>query len=280
HVYDMHSSLPQQLLNYQFTKPRALLALARYAEAWIVRHSAAVIVVCPWLEHVARAIDPGKRVFLIENPPVCEPPGPDTAVRSRALRRSLEADGRQVVLYTGTFEVNQGLDLLMEAAPQVLARCPGALFVLVGGEAGQVSELRSRTERMGLTDHVRLTGQRPPEEMPSFMEMASVLVSPRLVGQNTPLKIYSYLQSGKPIVATDLETHTQVLTPETAILVAPESAALAAGLVRVLSDGAIADRLGKAGRRLVEERYSWPRFIEATHRLCTFLDERKAEMME
>jgi glycosyltransferase involved in cell wall biosynthesis len=235
-----------------------------------------VIVVCPWLQHVVDAIDPAKRVFLIENPPVCDPPGPDAAIRAQALRTRLEADGRQVVLYTGTFEVNQGLDLLMEAAPQVLARCPKAMFVLVGGETGQVSELRSRMARMRLSDHVRLTGQRPPDEMPAFMEMASVLVSPRLVGQNTPLKIYSYLQSGRPIVATNLETHTQVLTPETAILVAPEPAALAAGIVRILSDGGIADQLGRAGRRLVEERYSWPRFIEATHRLCTFLEERKA----
>ncbi|MBN1424830.1 glycosyltransferase family 4 protein [Candidatus Fermentibacteria bacterium] len=280
HIYDMHSSLPQQLENYRFTKPRSLVTLARRTEAWIVRHSAAVIVVCPWLERVVRKIDPEKRVFLIENPPVCEPPGPDVVTSARVLRTSLGVKGRDVVLYTGTFEVNQGLDLLMEAVPQVLARHPRAMFVLVGGEPGQVAEFHSRAERMRLGDHVRLTGQRPPDEMPAFMELASVLVSPRLVGQNTPLKIYSYLQSGKPIVATDLATHTQVLSSDTAVLVPAEPTALASGILRVLGDADLAARLGSNGRSLVEQRYSWPRFVEATTELCAFLEGRNDGMME
>lgn len=275
HVYDMHSSLPQQLVNYRFTTPRALLAAARKAETWIVRRSAAVIVVCPWLEQVVQAIDPAKKVFLIENPPVCAPPGPETVARAAGLREELGLSGKEVVLYTGTFEVNQGLDLLLEAAPLVRADCPSAVFVFVGGEPAQVARLRARSHEKGLTEGVVLTGQRPPEEMPAFMEMASVLVSPRLVGQNTPLKIYSYLQSGRPIVATNLETHTQVLTPENAVLVTPDPQALAAGIVQVLGDGSRAERLGSAGRRLVEERYSWPRFIEATQRVCTFVDARR-----
>lgn len=274
HVYDMHSSLPQQLVNYRFTKPRALLTLAQGAEAWIVRHSAAVIVVCPWLERVVHEIDPHKQVFLIENPPVCEPPGPAATTNARALRGSLGLNGRDVVLYTGTFEVNQGLEMLLESAPEVLAQRPSAVFVLVGGESGQVESFRDRVQRQGLASHVLFTGQRPPEEMPTFMEMASVLVSPRLVGQNTPLKIYSYLQSGRPIVATDLPTHTQVLSTDTAVLVPPEPSALASGILRALCDGDLAARLGANGRLLVEQHYSWPRFMEATGSLCAFLEER------
>ena len=61
-------------------------------------------------------------------------------------------------------------------------------------------------------------GQRPAEEIPLFLDAADVLVSPRSSGTNTPLKIYQYLRSGRPIVATRLLTHTQVLDDEVAIL--------------------------------------------------------------
>ena len=54
-------------------------------------------------------------------------------------------------------------------------------------------------------------------------QACDILVSPRIRGTNTPLKIYSYLRSGKPIVATDLLTHTQVLSPDVARLVAPDA---------------------------------------------------------
>ena len=49
-----------------------------------------------------------------------------------------------------------------------------------------------------------------------------------ITGTNTPLKIYSYLRSGKPIVATNLLTHTQVLTPDIAKLVEPKPGPFAA----------------------------------------------------
>ena len=66
--------------------------------------------------------------------------------------------------------------------------------------------------------------QRPAEEIPAFLDAADVLVSPRSLGTNTPLKIYQYLRSGRPIVATRLLTHTQVLDDEVAILTEPTAA--------------------------------------------------------
>ena len=87
--------------------------------------------------------------------------------------------------------------------------------------------------------HDRLTGQRPPEEMPVYVGLADVLVSPRSSGTNTPLKIYSYLWSGKAIVATDLETHRQVLDETTALLVPPTSGAIADAVVALLKDAGL-----------------------------------------
>jgi glycosyltransferase involved in cell wall biosynthesis len=271
HVYDMHSSLPQQLINYDFTKPRALLSLAQSGEAWIVRNSEAVIVVCPWLERVVTEIRPNAPVFLIENPPICPPADPSVMEKSLAMMRELGLEGKQVVLYTGTFEVNQGLEIALASITKVMKRKPNCIFLFVGGEPHQVTALRAAADEMGVGRHTLMLGQRPPGEMPVFMELASVLISPRKVGQNTPLKVYSYLQSGRPIVATDLETHRQVLDDTTAILVEPNLDAFADGILSVLDDENLAGAIGKAGKALLSARYSWDRFVENTSRFCTFM---------
>jgi glycosyltransferase involved in cell wall biosynthesis len=77
-----------------------------------------------------------------------------------------------------------------------------------------------------------------------------------LKGLNTPMKIYSYMASGKPIVATRIGSHTQVLDESCAMLVEPEPAAMAAGLCALLADPAAGRRLGDAARALAAREYS------------------------
>jgi len=101
-------------------------------------------------------------------------------------------------------------------------------------------------------------------------------VSPRVSGTNTPLKIYSYLRSGRPIVATDLRTHTQVLTPETAELVPPEPDAIAAAVQRLVQHPEKGRALAFAARKLSETRYSRRVYISRTAEAYEMLLGRRA----
>ena len=103
---------------------------------------------------------------------------------------------------------------------------------MVGGEPAQVDAARARAREPGAADVMVFTGQQPASEIPGFVQACDLLVSPRIRGTNTPLKIYSYLRSGKPIVATNLLTHTQVLTPEIAALVDAGAGAVCGGDAR------------------------------------------------
>jgi len=97
HVYDMHSSLPQQLGNFQFTRSRFLVRLFESLETWVLRHADAVITICLDLQnHVLRRF-PGKRSFLIEN---VMDYGMVFGARDRsgAIRKSLGLSGKKVVL--------------------------------------------------------------------------------------------------------------------------------------------------------------------------------------
>jgi glycosyltransferase involved in cell wall biosynthesis len=91
-----------------------------------------------------------------------------------------------------------------------------------------------------------------------------VLASPRSSGTNTPLKIYQYLRSGRPIVATRLRTHTQVLADETAFLADPTPAAFAAAILSALRDPAAARVVGERARALAETKYSDAAYLAKT----------------
>ena len=270
HLYDMHSSLPQQLTNFAFSKSRLLHGAFAFMERLVIRRSRAVIVICQHLEDTVRAIEPGVPTVLIEN----APGSGDIAVEGSGarIRRELGiADGTPVVLYTGTFEAYQGLDLLFSAARRVLSRRPDARFVLAGGRNDQVEAAKADAAREGLGDAVIFAGQRPAEEIPLFLDAADVLVSPRSSGTNTPLKIYQYLRSGRPIVATRLLTHTQVLDDEISILTEATPEGFAAGILTAIEDPAAGRAIGARARQLAETKYSYEAYLARTRQAFAFL---------
>ncbi|MCR4439758.1 MAG: glycosyltransferase family 4 protein [bacterium] len=256
HLYDMHSSLPQQLLNFKFTTSGLALGLFRWAEKKTLRNADGVIAICPELAAHAKSIAPHTPITVIENVLELDPPPGARPLTPETLRERYHLQGHKVVLYTGTFEPYQGIDLLIRAAPEVIRQEPRAIFLLVGGRSDQVAYYRHLAEQQGVADSCVFVGAVAPERIKDFYGVAHVLVSPRFEGTNTPLKIYSYLRSGVPIVATDHITHTQVLSREVAVLTGIEPSALAQGIVRILVDPALARRLVAAAQRLAEERYS------------------------
>jgi glycosyltransferase involved in cell wall biosynthesis len=270
HTYDMHSSLPQQLTNFAYSRSRVLRWMLAGLERLAVRRSRVVIVICPHLQDTVREIDPDARPILIEN----APGSGDSPEKGSggAVRAELGLDATTpLVLYTGTFEAYQGLDLLFAAAAIVGRDRPEFRLVLAGGKAGQVEKARRQAEALGAGTVVRFVGERPADEIPGFLDAADVLVSPRSTGTNTPLKIYQYLRAGRPIVATRLLTHTQVLSDEVAILTEPTADAFAAGILRALNNPDEAARLGREAQRLADTRYTYDAYLERTREACARL---------
>ena len=270
HLYDMHSSLPQQLTNFAFSRSRLVRRIFLAIERAMIRRSRVVIVICPSLEDTVRAIDPDARTVLIENAPgsADERATPDQAA---AVRRELGVGPSPVVLYTGTFEAYQGLDLLFAAMAAVVATRPDARLVLAGGKPAQVERAREEAARAGLAEAAIFAGERPATEIPAFLLAADVLVSPRSRGTNTPLKIYQYLRSGKPIVATRLLTHTQVLDDQTAILTGTSAAEFAGGILGALNDRERAAAVGRRAKELADTKYRYDSYLERTRQACAAL---------
>ncbi len=271
HLYDMHSSLPQQLTNFAFTGSASLRRVFTWLEKLMIRRSRVVIVICPSLEDIVRGIDPGADVVLIENAPGSAEEQA-SAGEAAAVRAAFHLQPfAPLVLYTGTFEAYQGLDLLFAAMAIVKARRPDARLLLAGGKPIQVARAREQARAAEIGEVTLFAGERPAAEIPAYLRAADVLVSPRSRGTNTPLKIYQYLRSGKPIVATRLLTHTQVLDDHTAILTGVSAAEFATGILTAIDDRARASAVGERARELADRKYSYEAYLERTRRACRAL---------
>jgi glycosyltransferase involved in cell wall biosynthesis len=266
HLYDMHSSLPQQLTNFKFARSAWLQRLFERMEHQTVFGSNVVITICQDLFDHVHTMGAGDRAMLIENVmggDVEEAPQLDAAEVRR--RWGIPAEAR-IILYTGTFEPYQGLELLVDAMAIVSRRHPEAALLVVGGRPEQVEALRATAQSKG--GRIVFTGHQPARDIAAYVAAADVLASPRIAGTNTPLKIYSYLRAARPIVATDLLTHTQVLTRETSLLVPPQPEAFAGAIERLLDDPALAARLAQAAAELARSRFSREEYVARTVRAC------------
>jgi len=268
HLYDFHSSIPHVIRSFGYQRFRPLILFFDWIERWVIHSSNAIIVISPALAEYVKKINKKIPLVTIEN--TMEVIDPKSISEEKIQKLKLvnpQLDGKKIVLYTGTFELYQGLDLLISSAVRILRCRDDVMFVLVGGKPNQVEHYHNRASKLGLNPYFLFTGVRPLEEIPIFINIADVLVSPRIEGNNTPLKIYDYLKSGKPIVATKNTSHTQILNPEVAILVEPDPEALALGILSVLENHSLARRIGEQARKYFEERYNYQSFVQQTEQI-------------
>ena len=266
YVYDMDSSLAEQLVD-AYPGLQFAFSTLRRCEALAVRQSLGVLTVCAALEDVAHGHAPGKPVGRVEDTTLLAPLGPHSG-NGQGVDPLLSlgvGPEAPLAMYVGNLEHYQGIGLLLDGFQYTLARVPEAQLVIVGGLQQDIQHYRMRAERLGIVDQVHFLGPRPISSLDGLLRRADVLVSPRLKGLNTPMKIYSYLDSGTAVLATRLRTHTQVLDDRTAYLVAPEPEALGDGLAHLLRDPGLRSRLATEAKAYVQQEFT----PEAAHRKLT-----------
>jgi glycosyltransferase involved in cell wall biosynthesis len=268
HLYDMHSSLPQQLENFQFSRSKILKKIFIWFEKFVLKNSDSVIVICKDLLEKAKEIVSPEKIFLIENFLTLDEYNYSDADIERK-KRELSIINKKIVFYAGTFEGYQGLDLLLKAFKKVDGE---VILLLIGGKKSQIEELKHLAEELNISSRVFFLGQKRFSEIPLYMSMADVLTSPRLTGTNTPLKIYSYLKSGKPIVATNLPTHLQVLNSEIAILTEPEPESFAQGIKFALSNPKALE-IAKRAKKFADKEYTYSNYLSKVQNSMKFLRE-------
>ena len=261
HLYDMHSVLSKQLGNFDFGNNSIFIKIFGVLETMVLKTCDAVITVGADLEKYVKTLGSDIRIVTIENIAL---QAYQTSVQPDAveqLKNSLDLDGRLPIVYTGTYERYQGLTMALECVEIVAKQDPRAIFIFVGAKNQQAREWTEIARDMNLQEHVLFLDVVPPAECMVYLAYAGVLISPRLDGTTTPLKIYSYLHANRPIVATNITAHTQVLGPETAVLVEPNKEAFAEGILRVLGDPELAECIANNALESAKQKFSHQDYI-------------------
>lgn len=255
-VYDMDSLLGESLVSkWRLLRPAS--RVLRAMERAVIRRADAVFAVCGDLARRVSVDAPGVPVFLIEDVAL---PARQFCGAAEPLRELLEIRG-PLALYVGNLQHYQGVEQIVRAMAQ-LPQAIDLTLVLIGGAADDIARVRSLMRKLHLEERVYLLGPRPLAQLTGLLAQADILVSPRLRGSNTPMKVYSYMNSGTAILATRILAHTQVLDDDCALLVEPGPQALAKGLTTLAADETLRARLGATARRRAGDRYSVEAFRE------------------
>jgi glycosyltransferase involved in cell wall biosynthesis len=258
-VFDLDSSIPEQLRYSGFIKRRFLLRLVERLEKWCLKKSSLVITVCEALSDKVRFISPNTKVSQIEDIPISNNTTPADERAAELIKRFNLPDSSRVI-YTGNLENYQGIELLIDSWKILCDRKDNSWnykLIMVGGHELQIDPYMKLAAEKGLSDSIYWVGQRPEEEIWEWMSLGNVLVSPRSAGDNTPLKIYSYMASGRPIVATNQKVHTQVLNDSLAFMADPEPYQFSQAIFDALNNHQLAKQKAARAKQIVEKHYSY-----------------------
>lgn len=256
-IFERHSDPA----SYKKKKGLGNLIVKIYAsvERFVMRHADAVIGTGPGLVEHAMRVGRASRACLIPDIPssLAEV---DRAAAS-AIKVTCSRSEKDILIgYVGSFAVYQGIDLLFGAIPLVARKEPRARFVIIGGSEQEKAARKAELEAAGCLNSVLFAGFVDPDELPSHLAAFDILLSPRISGMNTPLKLLDYLKVKVPIVATDCEANRLILTPEIAELTPMTSEGLADGILRLCAHPERRAALAGAGEEILREHHSFPVF--------------------
>jgi glycosyltransferase involved in cell wall biosynthesis len=168
------------------------------------------------------------------------------------------------------FRGMKNLPLFLAVAQQLNITWPQARFFIIGDGKLRPS-LEAYAKVLEIEEVVRFTGHR--DDIPDVLAALDVVVLTSSRGEGVPQSITQALAMGRPVAATDVGGVSDVVRPEeTGLLAPPDNRdALTAAIGRLLREPALAAKLGKAGRHLIEEKFSEKNMIEAVENLLLAL---------
>ncbi len=247
YVYDIDSSNAQQLVE-KCSWLKFMAPVFNFFEKRAMKGAIANAPVCHALAELCEKNESKKTITLHD---ISQLENPDLP-RTGSLSKEIGVDGL-ILLYCGNLESYQGVDLLVESFPYVVKENDDVQLVIIGGTPEDISYYQNKTADLGVQSRVHFLGPKPFSELDTYLAEADILAAPRTKGVNTPMKIFPYMHSGKPVILTKLYTHTQIVTSNEAYLADATPQLFAKGILELAGSPELRARLGKNGRAFVEK---------------------------
>ncbi len=237
--------------------------LTRAMETHVVNRADAVTTICEGLRRdlITRGV-PERKITVIPNAVDIEHFRMD-GEKDESLSESLGLQGKTVLGFIGSFYAYEGLPLLVESLPAILAEAPDTRLLLVGG-GPQEAQVKQRVEQLGLQDNVVFTGRVPHAEVSRYYNLVDIFVYPRLTMRLTdlvtPLKPLEAMAQGKLVLASDVGGHKELIRDggNGVLFTAGSSGALAKAALEMMAHRERWSAFRTEGRRYVEEERNWP----------------------
>lgn len=263
-IFNVADLWPDSVRQLGLMKEGLLLRLAEGLERWSYHKADYVTAVTEGIHKILR-----EEKGLPENKVLYLPNGVDTDLfrplpPNLALAKELGLDGKKVILYAGNHGYAHGLEVALQAAQHIPD--PDVVLVLIG-DGSEKPRLMQMAREMGLAN-VRFLEPRPPAYIAQLYSLAvaglSTLRESPLFEMTRPVKIFAGMSCAKPILYVGRGEGARLIEAAEAGLVSPPEnpEALAARIMEVVRQPALAERLGANGRRYVEEHLSWASLIQ------------------
>lgn len=176
----------------------------------------------------------------------------DVGKKQARVALGLPEEGR-IALYTGHLFSWKGVDTLAQAARLM----PEVIVVFVGGTKKDVADFRNK---YGNVSNIKIIGYEPHKRIPLWQAAADVLVLPNSAREQisihytSPMKLFEYMASGRPIVASDLPSIKEVLPNSVGYFASPDDpASFVAAIGCIFADPAQAVLRAREARAIAEE---------------------------
>lgn len=237
---------------------------AQAIDSYVLKRADAVTVICDSMRvELAARLGRNDRLFIANNGVDLAALRPEPAEASRR-RWNLPLD-TPVLGFIGTLQPYEGLDLLIDALPDLLQRTSG-VHLMITGDGNHEAELRAQVAQRGLDRHVTFTGRIAHEDVSYAYAASDLLVYPRRHTETTrlttPLKPLEAMALGKVVLASDLPPFRELLSPGRGMLFAAgQRADLITKTAQLLDDAELRRRLAAAALEWVTRERQWPTVV-------------------
>ena len=275
-ILELNAPLCDQQLGYD---KFPLVELARKLEAYVIRHSDAIVALTPWLADWAVGLGASEEKIQILPDAVS---GRLFGTRSDGsrVRQRLELEGREVIGFVGGFHRWHDIAGLIDAFKILYQENPQRRLLLVG--AGHTfDKMKKRARTLGLSDVIHFAGRVPHSEVPGYMAAMDVAVVPYKPIEDfffSPMKLFESMAAGRPIVAANLGQIPDIVRHgETGWLYsAGNQQELVEGLRKLLENKVLAANMGSAARDLVLHNHTWEKVTSQVVEIATRLIDRRS----
>ena len=243
------------------SQPDAQLVFQRFAhwtEKWICSHASKTIVVSTPLSEYLQSIGVLKEKLVVM------PNGVDQRKffpqpRSEKLMKQIGVCEHDVVIgFTGVIRPWHGLDLLIKSVGELVkAGLPVFLFII--GDGPIRPEVEKWLVEVGLQEKSRITGFLPHAEVPEYVNLCDIAVSPKATFYASPMKVIEYMGLGKAVVVPDSPNLLDIIDPGVngEVFSPDKPEELTTVLHHLCQDHKKRQILGKNARQKVETRLNW-----------------------